>query len=156
MEAELAKYYEDCKKEEKNGNDINKLFYYAKTSGKSYLEDDIKSLFPEDSYNAVINLLIRFKNGHLMPSQRKNLISANALTRGYSEIRDDQIRIIYKRLKDNEYAIVGAFIKKADNNLLTYQTICERNQRLLISDEEFEKNFFEQLTQNAHRGGRRA
>ncbi len=154
MDTELAKYYEEYKRIQ-DDQDVNKLFYCVKPSGRPYLSDDVKSQsFPKDAYNGLRELLVLFKKGKLMPSQSKELTESNKV-RGYSEIRDDQIRIIYKNIKDNEYAIIGAFIKKEDNPKDTYPNMCKRNQDLLISDEVFEKDFFEELTENAHKGGRR-
>ena len=41
----------------------------------------------------------------------------------YRELRWDQVRIVYKHLSENNYLIVGAFVKKDNNDRNTYGNI---------------------------------
>ena len=74
---------------------------------------------------------------------------------GNKEIKDDQIRIIYRHVKDNEYVIVGVFSKKDDNPIKEYKRICNRPVSKIINDTEIEDTILEQLDENSHLGGRR-
>ena len=91
-----------------------------------------------------------FKKDKLKPSQTKPL---NEVYPGNSEIKDDQIRIIYRHIKDNEYVIIGVFIKKDDNPMNLYKIHCNRKTDSIVDSNTVEEEIFSKLTM--HSGGRR-
>ena len=56
----------------------------------------------------------------------------------FIEIKDDQIRIVFKPLGNNNYSVMGAFIKKDDNDRPTYNQMFRR-PIAIINDEYREK-----------------
>ncbi len=149
MDNEIEKYNQDIKTIEEKEEDTNILHYGLKKSGISYLESDLKDI-PKDTYNSVKELLMLFRKNRLFPSQTKPL---NEAYPGISEIRDDQIRITYKHLKDNEYVLLGVFIKKDDNPIKQYKIYCNRTPISIINSKDVEEEIFSSLSH--HSGGRR-
>jgi len=50
----------------------------------------------------------------------------NSAFKGYRELRDDQVRIIYKNLFDNIIVIYGVGVKKSDNDIPMYTRLTSR------------------------------
>lgn len=146
----LSKYNSDFENLEEE-NDIYRFHYAAKESGITYFESDLKDM-EKDTYKSIKELIIKFKKGLLNDMQTKQL---NEAFPGNKEIKDDQIRIIYRHVKDNEYVIVGVFSKKDDNPIKEYKRICNRPVSKIINDTEIEDTILEQLDENSHLGGRR-
>ena len=137
----LQQYYND---EEKKYNDKfdkidekeekNHIFYAFRNEDKSYLEYDLESLNPH--YLEKVNRLInRFKLGELSRGEVKGLKSNNILKKQL-ELRDDQVRVIFYPLTDNNYIIVGVLTKKKDNDNDGYSKMAFRNKEIDISTEE--------------------
>lgn len=150
MDTELSKYDNDFKEVKEEENKV-KLHYGLKESKTTHFESDLKNM-PKDTYKSIIELIIKFKKGKLAPSQQKQL---NEAFPGNFEIKDDQIRIIYRHIKDNEYVIVGVFLKKDDNPINEYKRICSRNISLTIEEEKIEVALFNKMNDEARNGGRR-
>lgn len=150
MDEEIEKYEIDFKKI-KEEEDINKLQYASKATGTTYFESDLKDL-EKDTYKSFVDLIIKFKKGKLRPTQTKQLKDPNA---GFSEIKDDQLRIIYKHLENNEYLILGVFSKKDNNKIIEYNKICGRKPDIIFKDEDIEEDIFNRITESSHYGGRR-
>ena len=116
-------------KEEKNH-----IFYAFRNEDKSYLEYDLESLNPH--YLEKVNRLInRLKLGELSRGEVKGLKSNNILKKQL-ELRDDQVRVIFYPLTDNNYIIVGVLTKKKDNDNDGYSKMAFRNKEIDISTEE--------------------
>ena len=137
----LQQYYND---EEKKYNDKfdkidekeekNHIFYAFRNEDKSYLEYDLESLNPH--YLEKVNRLInRLKLGELSRGEVKGLKSNNILKKQL-ELRDDQVRVIFYPLTDNNYIIVGVLIKKKDNDNDAYSKMAFRNKEIDISTPE--------------------
>ena len=129
--------------------DINVVHFGTKASGTTFLESDLKSISP-DNYVSIRNLLTLFRKDKLPEIQRKKLKDISPIT---FEIKDDQIRIIYRHLQNNEYVILGVFIKKADNPKNVYDTYCNRKYDSIIDSKTVEEDLFTRFT--PHKGGRR-
>ena len=43
------------------------------------------------------------------------------------ELKDDQVRIFLKHVKDNVFCVFGVFAKKTNNDIRAYRTICNRS-----------------------------
>ena len=137
----LQQYYND---EEKKYNDKfdkidekeekNHIFYAFRNEDKSYLEYDLESLNPH--YLEKVNRLInRLKLGELSRGEVKGLKSNNILKKQL-ELRDDQVRVIFYPLTDNNYIIVGVLTKKKDNDNDGYSKMAFRNKEIDISTPE--------------------
>lgn len=92
---------------------------------KSRLTLDMKNV-PHEYYESVYDLLTRFINGKVSSKEFKNLSSNNRSASGYTELKDDQVRIVTKHVKDNIYCVVGVFVKKSDNDMIQYKTMFNR------------------------------
>ena len=92
--------------ENKRGNN---LFYLINKNSKCYLLSDVKDM-PFEYISKITELISKFKDNTISNKKNKKL----DFNSEFSELKDDQIRIIYKRIKDNNYLIYGAFIKKDD------------------------------------------
>ena len=133
--------------------DKNKLFYACSNLGDPqsiFFAGDIKKM-SQDRYSEVEDLLLRFKKDALTLNEEKRL---NEAFPGVSEMRGDQIRILYSHLKNNEYLIIGVFTKKDNNDRFRYSKARNRNLDIGIEDTVIEPDIFEYLETNMHRGGR--
>ena len=128
----------------------NNLFYAFPNGGRqSYIEKDITNM-PQEYLDTVKYLLDNFKMDSLSYKENKNLTS-NKLLKEFKELRRDQVRIIYKQIKDNNFLLVGMFTKKCDNDQKNYINISQRNTRIdLSSDDLYQQNqvMSEQIEEN--------
>jgi len=131
--------------------DVNIVNYAigSESSNKCLFERDLGDI-SSDRYGDIENLINRFKKGKLKQSESKSLHHAfDELL----ELRGDQIRILYKHLKGNEYVILGCFLKKTDNDINQYKRFNDRINNAFISAEEAEVSIKE-LYETKHKGGR--
>lgn len=116
-------------KEEKNH-----IFYAFRNENTTYLEKDLEGFNPH--YLEKVNRLInRFKLGKLSRDEIKGLKSNNILKKQF-ELRDDQVRVIFYPINENNYIIVGVLIKKKDNDNDGYSKMAFRNKEIDISTPE--------------------
>lgn len=149
-------YKDDLNALDKNDSIPNfyRLKYATKeidNPNKTHIATDLKGI-PEDLYLRIKTLIIGFKK-NILPN--KQLKALNHRYSGLLEIKDDQIRILYKHLKDNEYIIMGVMIKKEDRASLLYTTIYDRNENMYVDEEEAEPIIFDNLENSYHNGGRK-
>lgn len=149
MNKQFDDYENDLNKLEEEPN-VNNLYYLTTGDTKTYFESDLKDL-PKDRYKEIKELLIRFKKGLLSKMETKTL---NEYCPGLLEIRADQIRIMYKRIKENDFIIVGVFLKKTDMSRYHYDKYNHRNLSNYISGDEIEEELFSMIEKNKHSGGR--
>ena len=95
---------------------------------------------PREYYSRVYELIDNFINGTNAPGEIKPL-SNNKRAKGVFELKDDQVRIVFKHIKDNIYNIIGAFAKKTNNDTTMYQTMFSR----MIPDVSTEEKLAKQL-----------
>lgn len=119
---------------------INNLFYAFPPNGReSYLEKDLKDI-PKEYLERVKNLLDKLKTNQLNPRESSGFGGNNRL-KEVRELRSDQIRILYKKIFENNYLILGIGVKKTDNDLNMYYTISNRNQTIDLSTvEKYNRN----------------
>ena len=72
-----------------------------------------------------------------------------------AELRDDQLRILFKKDENNNYVIIGAFIKKEDNDRKNYVKFYNRGISVILPKEEAEKSLFDKIANSKHSGGRK-
>lgn len=144
---------------------INNIFYKLTSNGEtSYLERDIKD-FPEEYLLKIKELIEKKKYDKLSPDMDKSFNSIHRQMKEYKELRDDQVRIVYKHLSSNNYLIVGAFVKKSDNDRMMYGNIASRSNNIDISTPELlneqlenskkiEERLFSFIDEKARKGSR--
>lgn len=143
MDDILSKYsVEEDKIEAQNEKVRNNIFYLNNVSGNCYLLSDLKKMkfeYLEKAYKLIEDL----KNNSISKKKTKRM-TENANVRGFLELKDDQIRIIYKKINDNNYLIYGAFIKKDDrkykvqfNSVVTRTGVISSDS--LVIEEELHK-----------------
>lgn len=112
----------------------NNLFYAFPPNGReSYIEKDLKDI-PEEYLEKVKKLLDKLKENNLNSSEITVFRNTNKRLKNFQELRDDQVRILFKRIFDNNYLIIGVGIKKTDNDLKMYFNLSNRNQEIDITD----------------------
>ena len=140
---------------------VNFLLYPG--TGTPYLERDLKDI-PNEKLMELKELLLKKKRGTLSKDEDQALTGSDKLT-GLRELRGDQIRICYRHLGGNMYAIMGAFIKKSDNLRAVYEAMAKRKVNIEISDEEglapaglnsqaTEQKIFDFIDKNYRKGSR--
>ena len=149
MYSQLDLYFKDLD-EMKEEEDVNNLFYAASSENDTFLENDLKNI-PKDRYDQVRDLLIKLKKGLLHVNDSKKL---NEAFPGLLELRCDQIRIAYRHLNNNNYVIIGVFIKKDDNDITEYRKNFRRTYVRILEKEIVEERLFKRLEEDKHYGGR--
>ena len=129
----------------------NKLYYATNEiePEKSYFVRDLLKI-REESLERILELINNFKNGDI--SKVKYLANETPSF----ELKDDQIRIILKHIKNNNYSVMGVFIKKSDNNRSAYNNILARP--LASIDDEYSReveNYYMDYIENNKRSGSR-
>jgi len=130
---------------EKFLTDSNSQFLYlCKPSGESYFISDIENMKKEYA-TRTIEIFNDFKSSVAKRTNSKPLASMG----GLFEIKDDQIRIIYKRAPGDKYIIYGVIVKK-DNRIpiSVRKNILSRNGVISENSEEIEKQIEEYLSNN--------
>lgn len=97
--------YDEIKSSDSDGQ----VHYLFNSANKCCLIEDMKEM-PEEYLEKTQNLISGLKNGTLPISHIKRL----AHRKGFYELKDDQIRIIFTKGDNNSYLIYGAFVKKDD------------------------------------------
>lgn len=89
-------------------------------------------------YQEIYDLLSKFKDGTLSKKKMKRILNGNN-KQGNLELKDDDIRIIIKRIKGNVYAIQGVFIKKDNNDMSMYRKVINRPLPEINNDSDLAK-----------------
>ena len=119
-------------------NDNKKIiFSHSPDSTKARLMSDMKDI-PHEYYNQVTDLLSRFKADELQPAEIKKLANNRRLVT-LIELRDDQIRIVLKHIKENLYCVMGVAIKKDDNDIHMYNSMANRLVPNINTEEQLNK-----------------
>ena len=94
-------------------NERNKLvFMPIKGTGKIRIFDELKDI-PHEEYDGFIELLDSIKDGKFKNIRR---FTNNDLLNGALEVKGFQIRILFKQLSEDTYAIISLFTKKVQNS----------------------------------------
>lgn len=103
---------------------VKHRFLFSMSKSGSFFENDLKEI-PYEYYERIIDLLEKKRYGYLGPNNDKQLVN-NSLFKGYRELKDDQVRIIYKKLDDNIIIVYGVAVKKSDNDIHMYERLVSR------------------------------
>ena len=76
----------------------------------SYIERDLKTV-PEEYYDKIKELLLQKRYGLTKKTNDKQLIN-NEKLKQFRELKEDQIRIIYRNSYNNSIIILGVGVKK--------------------------------------------
>lgn len=87
----------------------NKLIFLRTEFGSVYLERDLCG--NEEYFESFQELLISIENGTFKNVKQ---FDGNSNLRGISEVKGFKTRILFERLTEDTYVILGAFIKKSD------------------------------------------
>ena len=93
---------------------------------------------PYEYYNTVLELINNFINGQSANGEVKHL-KKDGNSVGFMELRSDQVRIVFKHIKNNIYNVVGVFAKKANNDMTMYQTMANRMIPDVTTEEKLNK-----------------
>ena len=131
--------------EEEIASDNNCQFLYlCKPSGESYFMSDIEDMNKEYGTRTV-EIFNNFKSNVAKSANSKPLASMG----GLFEIKDDQIRIVYKRAPGDKYIIYGAIVKKENRiPIPVRKNILSRNGSVIGNSEEVEKQIEDYLLNN--------
>lgn len=133
-------------------------FLISNLDGKTFFENDLKTI-PQEYLKKIVNLLENKKYNELGKDDDKQLTESKKF-KSFRELRDDQIRIVYKSLDKNNILILGVGVKKSDNDIPLYTRLTERfknynNQLQEKFDQEDIYNQILSYCENNHRKGNR-
>lgn len=163
----LKRFYEEERealdrrfnKEDNQEETVNNLIYFYPTqSQKSYIENDLKNI-PEEFYYDVMKLLNNLKKNNLNSNNSKRF-NGNKKLKKFLELRDDQLRIMCRKISDNNYSILGIFQKQDDNDVTKYLSLAGRYpnnvdyEQLLQKSEGTEERLFGYLRDNMRKSSR--
>lgn len=136
----LREYYEKINEEEieevndevteqeiiQDNGEVKELIYSRSVVNplKALLIADMDDV-PFEYYDTVYDLIDRFINNKLTIKEIKTLTSKNKKS-GVMELLHDQVRIVFKHVRDNIYCMLGVFAKKATNNVMMYNKLTNR------------------------------
>lgn len=127
-EEEIEEETEEEINEEPSSKDIEprRLIYALSPNNnlKVRLLTDMNDI-PKEYYEKLQKLLEDFKFKKRDSSIIKTL-KGRANGKSFKELKDDQIRVVYKQIDENTFIIVGVFVKKDDNVLKKYKEIKNR------------------------------
>lgn len=119
---------------------------------------------PYEYYETVYDLIDKLKNNTLSVKESKSLVRSNNNEAGTMELLHDQVRIVYRHVKDNIYCVLGVFVKKANNRREIYNKLSARmipdistSDKLMREKElsEYNEKELENLVKNKSRKGTR-
>ena len=146
--------------EDKEKEPIRNLLYTRRNEQFTYIESDLKDI-PEEYYDRTENLLKNFKDGTLSVDKIRALAS-NSKFKGFRELKEDQVRIVFKEIGNNNYLILGASVKKVDSDSLMLSKLVNRYRKLTDEEIEILKNnaksdeekIFKKLDDDKRKGSR--
>ncbi len=127
----------------------NQLYFLSTESGNICVFDDLSSISSE-YYKGFIELFVSIIKGRFKNVKQ---FANNSELAGIKEVKDFKIRILFDKIGQNQYVILGAFIKKSDNDngyqdkLKTRVNLYYRQKEKILGLKDFEdeKAYQEQL-----------
>ena len=121
----------------------NKLIYVTTSNNTPCAMSDIKKI-PKEYYKTIKELLDSIRNNTFRDSKPCNV--SNKI-KGVSVVRHTQkkLRIVYKRVKDNFYAILGIYIKKDDMSKDYLEFVTRRYEYYLNNEQEITRLLSENM-----------
>lgn len=125
--------------EEKKLQEEKRLIFSTSLANptKAKIIGDMDSV-PYEYYDTVLELINNFISGKNASGELKRLKSNKKLV-GFMELKYDQVRIVFKHIKNNIYNVVGVFAKKANNDMTMYQTMANRMIPDVTTEEKLNK-----------------
>ncbi len=133
-------------------------FLFAMSNDMSYIERDLKTV-PEEYYDKIKELLLQKRYGLTKKTNDKQLIN-NEKLKQFRELKEDQIRIIYRNSYNNSIIILGVGVKKSDVDRNLYDRLAKRNNFVndntlkLNDDSKTLERVLEICNQNKRKGNR--
>ncbi len=133
-------------------------FLFAMSNDMSYIERDLKTV-PEEYYDKIKELLLQKRYGLTKKTNDKQLIN-NEKLKQFRELKEDQIRIIYRNSYNNSIIILGVGVKKSDVDRNLYDRLAKRNNFVndntlkLNDDSKTLEKVLEICNQNKRKGNR--
>ena len=130
-------------------DNVRNLYYSSNSedASKCYFIKDLKEIREEANFT-ILDLIRNFKLG-----DNRDI---KIITNGFIELKHDQVRIILKLIDNNNYSVMGVFIKKSDNDSKTYKKLFDRP--IAIKDDEYskvvEEYYIDYLESNKRKGTR--
>lgn len=130
------------KEEIEEQEEKNNIVLVPMLSGNIRIIDDLEHI-PNDYYEGFKDLINSIIDGTF---KNVKTFSNNEGLIGISEVKSFKIRVVFKRLNDNTYALITAFMKKWDNDKLYQESLIskvkeyyliESDLKKLINDHEF-------------------
>ncbi|MCR4581926.1 MAG: hypothetical protein K5666_05430 [Bacilli bacterium] len=123
IQEEETEHIDEILEQEEEQDKNNLLFLDRGSYGQdTYFEHDLKSI-PEQKYEEVKYLLTQFMKDNLPDKSVRQLVD---YLRKFRELRGDQVRIIFKHLKGNDYLVLGVALKKDDVDNVMYTSLTGR------------------------------
>lgn len=134
------------------------LIFIKSGEQSSFFERDIEKL-PKTMLDTVKHLIEGFTYDSLAPAEIKAFGSSNKNIKNFLELKSGQIRIMCINISNNNYAVIGAGIKKTDNDRALYERF-EKRQSFLDNAYDIEESKFihqkvlEYIELNSRKGNR--
>lgn len=100
------------------------IYSHGNNNDKAKIISDMKDA-PQEYYETIAKLINDFVADNLSKKQIKSLKSNGKLTQ-FIELKDDQVRIVLKHIKDNIYCVMGVGVKKSNNDMNMYRNLANR------------------------------
>lgn len=166
-DSEVANYKENLEEISKDNLEcdvVNNIYYLMADDKISYFEKDMIHNFPKEYLNKLQDLINRFKFDKMAKGEIKSLDSNLTINKPI-ELKDDQVRIVFNHICDNNYLIIGCDVKKSDNKRNFYEKMFRRialiteeeKARILsnhVAQEQTELNIKEYINTNKRKGNR--
>ena len=133
----LDKYLAPQAEEEKvQETKENNLIFVPTSGGGIRVLDEIDSM-PIEYYDRFNGLFRSIKEGTFKNVKR---FAGNSELAGLCEVRDNKVRVLFVRLNNDSYAIISAFIKKADNDSVYRSSVTKKYMNYQIVENSLISN----------------
>ena len=113
----------------------NKLILVPTPSGNIRIIEDLQHISPE-YYPAFLELIESIKDGSFCGFKPLS----NGAKYGLAEVKGFKVRVLFSRLKDNYYAVIGAFVKKSDSDKFYRSNLLNRYYNFKMHEDELINN----------------
>lgn len=119
--------------------DVRRVIYASSPTNpnKARIISDLDDV-PKEYYEDVYDLIRKFKQEKLSKKECKMLKNSDPKMSGCMELKDDQVRIIFRHIRDDIYVILGVSVKKDDNDMKMYRNMSRRVSPRIESDADLE------------------
>lgn len=114
----------------------NNLIFVPTSGGGIRVLDEVDSM-PIEYYDRFNGLFRSIKDGTFKNVKR---FAGNSELAGLCEVRDNKVRVLFVRLNNDSYAIISAFIKKADNDSVYRSSVTKKYMNYQIVENSLISN----------------